>query len=266
MSLPHIHGQALPAGDSPERAAAKETLWRLSAAAFSHPNPELQEAFASGRFHQAFQEAWWALTRQAWPESPASPDFATLEAGYIIAFLHGRKGKPLASLLAGEYEALLAGHTRPVFMLNVTAFYRHFGLQAATQDEGHHDEPDHLASMLEFLAVLSHLEARALARDQDASPYRRAQRDFLRRHLLGLLQAIRERLREQDGLADLDPTLRQLVLDLPDFAERLATELEARVGRYRDPDAEAGSGRLAGQARPDARTDTGRVVDQDLWG
>ncbi len=262
MSLPHTHGQTLPGGDSPERAAAKETLWRLSAAAFSHPNPELQEAFASGRFHQAFNEAWWAVTGQVWPRSPASPDFSSLEAGYIIAFLHGRKGKPLASLLAGEYESLLAGHTRPVFMLNVTAFYSHFGLQAATQDEGHHDEPDHLASMLEFVSVLAHMEARALTRSQDAAPYRRAQRDFLRRHLLGLLQAIRERLRDQDGLDDLDPTLRQLVLDLPDFGERLVTELEARVGRYHDPDARSGSSDVAGEARSDSR----RVVDQNLWG
>ena len=110
------------------------------------------------------------------------PDFAALEAGYITAFLHGPKGKPIASLLAGDHEHLLAGHARPVFMLNIAAFYRHFGLAAATEDEGRADEPDHLASLLEFMAVLAHLEARALSGGKDPSPYRRAQRDVLRRH------------------------------------------------------------------------------------
>ncbi len=262
MSLPD-HGAGRPAdGESPERAAAKETLWRLSAAAFCHPGPELQEAIRSGTFHEAFAEAWWQVTGKGWPKSPASADFASLEAGYIIAFLHGRKGRPLASLLAGEYEGLLAGHTRPVFMLNVAAFYRHFGLKAATQDEGYNDEPDHLASMAEFMAVLSHLEARALRQGRDAGPYRRAQRDFLRRHLIGLLHRVHAALRDQGGLADLDPTLRQLVQELPAFAERLAGELEVRVGPYRDPEADAGGPRVAAASSQESR----RVVDQDLWG
>lgn len=260
MSLPLSRSGSLPDGDSAERAGAKETLWRLSAAAFCHPAEELQEAIGSGRFHQAFSEAWWTVSGQAWPPCRPSSDFASLEAGYIVAFLHGRKGKPLASLLAGEYEELLAGHTRPVFMLNVSAFYRHFGLKAASADEGRHDEPDHLASMLEFMAVLAHLEARALAGGKIPDPYRRAQRDFLHRHLLGLLTTIRSRLREQSGLLELDPTLFQLLQDLPDFAERLTSELELRVGSYRDPDAKTQGRETTAAPGP------GRMLDQDLWG
>ncbi len=262
MSLPDPCAARPADGDSPERAAAKETLWRLSAAAFCHPSAELQEAFEFGTFHEAFAAAWWQVTGKGWAQSPASPDFASLEAGYIIAFLHGRKGKPLASLLAGEYEDLLAGHTRPVFMLNVAAFYRHFGLKAATADEGHHDEPDHLASMFEFMAVLAYLEARALRQGRDAGPYRRAQRDFLRRHLIGLLNRIHEALRVQGGFAELDPTLSQLLQELPAFADGLASALEVRVGPYRDPEAEASAPGAAAGATPK----TGRVVDQNLWG
>lgn len=268
MSIPAADGRpgaAPPGGDSRARAAAMETIWRLAAAAFCHPTPEQQQALASGRFTAALSAAWQAVTGRPWPETPPSPDFAALEAGFIATFLHGRAGKPVASLLAGDHETLLAGLSRPVFMLNVAAFYRHFGLQAATADEGRTDEPDHLAAMLEFMTVLAHLEAGALGRGRDPSPYRRAQRDFLRRYLLPLLRCIGARVRPLPADA-LDPTLRRLVDHLPDWAEGLAIELESRVGRYRDPDtpATAAAG-TAADGGPAAAAGT-TVVEQNLWG
>lgn len=249
-----------PGGDTAERAAAKETIWRLAALAFAHPTPELYEAFASGDFHAAFDSAWSAVTGKPWLETTPSPDFKSLEAGYITAFLHGAKGKPVAALLAGDHERLLAGHARPVFMLNITAFYRHFGLKAATGDEGRTDEPDHLASMLEFMTVLSHLEANALGQGKDPSPYRRAERDFLYRYLAPMLRTVGACLRS--GLVkDLDLTITQLAQELPVWADGQTAELEARVGPYRDPDA-------SGLARPqNGQVAAGdRVVDQNLWG
>ena len=260
MSAPPTH--APPAGDSAARAAAKETIWRLAAVALGHPAPELQGALESGAFHAALNEAWFAVTGRPWPKSRPSTDFAALECGYIAAFLHGPKGKPVASLLAGDHERLLAGQARPVFMLNISAFYRHFGLKAAAADEGRADEPDHLASMLEFMAVLVHLEVRALRRNRDPAAYRRAQRDFLRRYLGPLLQAVADSLRGWPVEA-LDATIRQLIGELPDWADHQAAELEARVGRYRDPDA----GNVAGAEPAEGRTAAAtRVVDQNLWG
>ncbi len=257
MSLPRM--SAPPDGESAERAGAKETIWRLAAAAFGHTAAELQAAFENGTFHDAFDRAWFAVTGRPWPPVRPSPDFATLEAGYIQAFLHGPKGKPVAPLLAGDYESLLAGHTRPVFMLNITAFYRHFGLKAAAEDEGRADEPDHLASMLEFMAVLTHLESQALGQGRDPASFRRAQRDFLRRYLAPLLSAVAGSLRRHP-VEDLDSTIGQLVAELPAWAESQVAELEARVGPYRDPD-----------SAKDRRTTEGtvpgtRVVDQNLWG
>lgn len=250
-----------PAGDSAARAQAKETLWRLAAIAFGHPQPELYDSLKSGCFDSAFSQAWTIVTGRGWHRQAQSDDFAALESGFIATFLHGRKGKPVAPLLAGDYEHLLAGHARPVFMLNISAFYRHFGLKAATADEGRTDEPDHLASMLEFMAVLTHLEVRALSGETDPAPYRRAQRDFLRRYLVPLLQAVAGRLR-QSPPTGLDPTLRELADELPGWAEGQAHELEARVGPYRTPDDQ----NAARSSVPAPVAGTRRTVDQNLWG
>jgi DMSO reductase family type II enzyme chaperone len=226
---------SLPDGNSAARASAKKTIWRLGAVAFGHPVEPLQVAIASGSFHEAFDAAWSIVTGRHWPQSPPSPDFESLEAGYIAAFSHGRNGKPVAPLLAGDYETLLAGQSRPTFMLNISSFFRHFGLCAAVEDEGRADEPDHLACMLEFMAVLAYLEARAVATHRDKDGYRRAQRDFLRRYIEPLLEQIGDRLRQAPQL-ELDATLARLLEDLRNFAMNQIIELEAQVGAYRDPD------------------------------
>lgn len=246
----------LPMGNSPDRAAAKETLWRLAALALSHPAPEFHAAIASGEFHAAFDAAWARVTGRDWPRARPSADFAAFEAGFITAFLHGRRGKPVAPLLAGDHDAILAGLTRPVFMLNLTAFYKHFGLRAAMEDEGRQDEPDHLASMLEFMSVLCHLEAGALSRGGDAAPSRRAQRDFLCRYLKPSLGSVAGLLRRAQ-LRGLDPTVFQLVQDMADWSDSQITELEARVGPFRDPDAPKPA--MAGIGRTETAT-------QNLWG
>ena len=260
MSAPRT--QPLPGGDTAARAAAKETIWRLAAAALGHPAPELHRALASGTFHAALNDAWIAVTGRGWPRRKPSADFVALESGYIAAFLHGPKGKPLASLLAGDHERLLAGQARPVFMLNIAAFYRHFGLQAAATDEGRADEPDHLVGMLEFMAVLTHLEVQALRRDSDPAAYRRAQRDFLRRYLGPLLHVVADCLRGR-APETLDATIGHLIEELPDWADLQAAELEARVGRYRDPDAASTVPAETAEGPGAAAT---RVIDQNLWG
>lgn len=246
----------LPMGNSPERAMAKETLWRLSALVCGHPSPDFFKILASGQFHEAFSTAWAQVGGQAWPPAEVSPDFEVFESGYISAFLHGRNGKPVAALLAGESEDLLAGLTRPVFMLNIAAFYKHFGLKPATMDEGRHDEPDHLASMMEFMAVLSYLEARALKNDRDPSAYRRAQRDFLCRFVGPALGEVAGKLR-RTTVPQLDPTLHALLQDMDRWSLSQISELEARVGPYIDPDA----------PKPALKaTQASQSAPQNLWG
>jgi DMSO reductase family type II enzyme chaperone len=243
-----------PSADAATRARARETIWRLAALALAHPAPETREAIASGAYHVAFADAWGAVTGRAWPETAPPAAFDSFEAGYIAMFLHGRNGKPTASLLAGDHEDLLKGLSRPVFMLNVAAFYSHFGLKAAVEDEGKADEPDHVAAMLEFMAVLCHLEARALDRDADTTAPRRAQRDFLSRYLAPLIEVLDAKIARfaAQSPAPLDPMLIHLVAELGPWARQQIAEIEARVGPFRDPDA----------PRPAKE----QAAPQNLWG
>lgn len=222
-------------GDSPDRAKAKETIWRMAALLLEHPTPDVFEAIASGSVHSAFSAAWAGVTGSEWPNPQVSSSYDLYEAGYIEAFLHGHRGKPIAALLAGDHEHILKGLARPVFMLNISAFYKHFGLKPAIEDQGKQDEPDHLASMLEFMSVLCHFEARALAQGKDASGYRRAQRDFLCRYLSDTLETVTGLLRRH-RVDDLDPTLFQLLQDVTGWSALQIGELEQKVGPFRDLD------------------------------
>lgn len=240
----------IPMGNSSERAHANVALYRLAAAALAHPVPELHQAFADGRFHDAFNSAWHAITGREWPRLPASADFMALEAGYIDMFMHGQRGEPRVHLLSGDYDELRNGATRPVFMLNIQAFYQHFDLQAATDDEGRNEEPDHVAAMLEFMAVLHHLEAQALERGSDPGAYRRAQRDFLDRYLVPLMETICQEVTVQ-GNASLDANLLRLIEDLPVRLRQQLTELEARIGPSVDVNTQ--------------ETERPRKLAQNLW-
>lgn len=234
MSLETV--QDLPMSNSPARAQSKESIWRLLALGLAHPLPEFHSALVEGRFQEAFNSAWQCVTGRHWRPPTAPSSQTEFEAGYIHTFLHGHNGFPVASLMAGEYEQILSGLSRPVFMLNLSAFYRHFGLKVATADEGRQDEPDHLVTMAEFMAVLCMLEGRALVSGRDTSPYRRAQRDFLCRFLSPLLDRVEDQLRRNDD-GKLDHCLRLMLKDVGDWAQQQISELAARVGPFRDLDA-----------------------------
>lgn len=238
--------------EKPERARAYVVIYRLAAAALGHPVPELHEAMLEGRFHAAFSQAWEALTGRPWPcPSSSSPDFKTLEAGYIDAFLHGHRGRPRVALLSGDHEPLLEGLSRPVFMLNVQAFYDHFGLRAATLDEGRQEEPDHVVTMLEFMAVLHHLEAQALERGRGAHNFQRAQRDFLQRYLVPLIQRIQRCIQAERTLF-LDTFLIRLIDDLAHHLYQQQVELEMRIG--------------PGDADSTPSSKAKSIATQNLWG
>lgn len=230
-----------------ERLAARETLYRLAAALLGYPLAETQQALEDGRLHDTLSQAWQTLTGEPWPALEPSANLTDLEVGYMATFIHGRRGKPRVPLVANAYEELLAGETPAGHMLNVQAYYRHFGLQPALGDEGLTDEPDHLVAMLEFCALLCHMEAQALASDRDAAPYRRAQRDFVARHLSPLLHIVKARFatENQHGL---DATLTQLLNTLPSWADSQRAALEAQVGPCPRPDQNKASRASASQA------------------
>lgn len=244
------------AAAGPQRAAARCSLYRLAAVSLAHPVPETWQALNSGKLQEAIAAAWFSVHGRHWPVAKANHASAeAFEAAYIAVFLHGHGGKPGIPLLAGDHETLLSGQTRPVFMLNIGEFYRHFKLQAAVDDEGRSDEPDHLVTMLEFMAVLTHLESRALSHHRDASGYRRAQRDFLKRYLLPLAEVI-ARGSGRARASQLDNTILHLIEELPAWLASDATSIEAMEGPYHHTEDQSWAGAPSGE----------RTVDQNLWG
>ncbi len=105
----------------------------------------------------------------------------------------GRRGKPVVALTAGDHKQMAQAHGpaegRPEFLLQYTAWYRHFGLKI-NEDENANELPDHLACQLEFMAWLSHLEGNATQDEVHRHGYRRAQLDFLQRHLSPFLETL----------------------------------------------------------------------------
>ncbi len=168
---------------SNETARERSRAWQLLSIAFAHPVPESFSQLADGRFQRAFEQTLAAThgLRSALPR--VGVDAVEFEVQYINLFDTGPKGRPLVSLRASAYDALLAGEPVPRLMQKYARFYRHFGVQTRT-DQGDVALPDHLTCQLDCLAWLAHLEGRAQVPWDAAEGYRRAQRDFLER-LLG---------------------------------------------------------------------------------
>ena len=158
-----------PAPVEIDRLGAQETIYRLAAALFGYPLEETQRALEEGRIHAALAPAWQTATGQTWPSLPPSSDLDALQIGYTGTFLQARRKRRIP-LMASAHEELLGGETPGNYLLNVLAFYRHFGLQTAQADEGQAEEPDHLVAMLEFCSLLCFLERRALIHEQDTTP------------------------------------------------------------------------------------------------
>lgn len=220
------------------RLDAEMSLYRLAAALFGYPLADTQQALEDGRLHAVLAPAWHTLTGDDWPALAPSAGLEQMEVGYMATFVHGRRGRPRVPLLGSAHESLLAGETPGGYMLNVQAFYRHFGLQAARGDEGLTEEPDHLVTMLEFCALLCHLETRAQQNHKNPAPCRRARRDFIVRYLAPLLHAVRERHSEA-GDHGLDATLAHLIAKLPEWVEHERSRLEAQVGPCPKPGSQA---------------------------
>ena len=88
--------------------------------------------------------------------------------------------EPAVSREAGSlHEAAYASEDRRSLFEELVRFYAHFGLARELRAE----LPDHLTVELEFMHFLCWLEHGASARGADVAGLRRAQRDFLARHL-----------------------------------------------------------------------------------
>lgn len=106
-----------------------------------------------------------------------------LEAAYISAF-ETNMPEPSVSLYEGSHH--LQGN-KSGLLLELKSFYRAFGLTIADSEN---DLEDALTAELEFMQFLTAKQAQAEGGTLDRSPYVRAQRDFLQRHLAAWLPAL----------------------------------------------------------------------------
>lgn len=107
------------------------------------------------------------------------------------------------------YESSYTSATQDTVFEELMRFYHHFGLERASDA----DLPDHLAVELEFMHYLTHLEHKTLERGDDNSHVRRAQKDFLSRHLQRLVNGICEKSQNQSA------HYRELLDTLTDFIQ-----------------------------------------------
>lgn len=70
-------------------------------------------------------------------------------------------------------------------------FYTFFGLE---REEGA-EMPDHLSVELEFMHFLTHLESQVAGNPEDLASVQLAQHDFITRHLVRLVKAVRSKLK-----------------------------------------------------------------------
>ena len=168
---------------------SRSRLFQLIALGFAHPLPEFHQILSDGSYINALKSnaVDAAACGTALPYAQCS--FADFEADYIHLFQMGRGGKPIIALTAGDHKELNKEQGRPEFLLQYTAWYKHFGLKI-DENEGANELPDHLVCQLEFMSWLSHLEDTAEDNRALQHGYQSAQRDFLQRHLQPFLELL----------------------------------------------------------------------------
>jgi DMSO reductase family type II enzyme chaperone len=97
-------------------------------------------------------------------------------------------------------------------------FYEFFGLKRAE----HAEMPDHLSVQLEFMHFLTHLEGKVADQPDELASIRRAQHDFLGRHLVRLVKAVHDGLNSQN----------QRCIELVDTAADFVNAEFARAKQY----------------------------------
>lgn len=176
-------------------AAARSRVYQLLAHAFAFPDEDFFAAIGDGdlalALAQACLELPYDLTGGLSLAVGAPPQtYRDFESDYIRLFDVGASGPP-CPLYGGVY-----GGDRMKVMEDATRFYNYFGLRLSADA---HELPDHVTTELEFMHYLTYREALATEARSDVSSLRRAQRDFLARHLRRWMPRLEERLRKQSA-------------------------------------------------------------------
>ena len=178
-----------------DRAAIYRTLSQLIA----FPRREIHQALCAGTLE--------LFDGETGVDVPTP--YEAHEAEYIRLFEIAPK-RPPCPLYEGYWRGRDQTERREL-MAELMRFYRFFGLSLGEEVR---EMPDHLAVELEFMALLADGEAASDAKRGDAESFRRAQRDFLQRHLGNWTPKLATRIHE---------------LDADSFFEALIAEIDAQV-------------------------------------
>ncbi|NVO12423.1 MAG: molecular chaperone TorD family protein [Rhodoplanes sp.] len=177
--------------DPARNAILRSAIYGELARAFAYPGPDLFEDVSVGdlagdlvdMITDVYPDEIGPLAVARSDLDVTVTDLAELEAQYLATFETALPATPL-SLYEGSY---VTERPRAELLLELDAFYRHFGLAPSAVQR---DFADNLTAELEFMQFLAAKEAQALDQSLDAGPYLRAQRDFLDRHLAPMLAAM----------------------------------------------------------------------------
>jgi DMSO reductase family type II enzyme chaperone len=172
------------------QAGSRSLLYSLLAKGFRFPLPDQYESVKAGRFAAEAQEVAAKLPYNGLQVGPLGrgdgAGYDEFQSNYIGLFeIGGKHGVP-SFLYEAEY-----GGGRMKVMEEVLRFYHYFGLRISEEKR---DRPDHLASELEFMHMLTFKETEALIQGKEKSAYLDAERDFLRFHLCDFVSAIAGRI------------------------------------------------------------------------
>jgi len=167
----------------------RSLIYSRLAQAFSYPQPEDYASIKAGDYLQPFyllgddiRERILSLT---YPTS-----LEELQQEYTRLFDVGRgTAGPPCPLYEGCYRT---DWGRSKLFEELLRFYNFFGLGLSPDNR---ELPDHLTVELEFMHFLTYQEAK----EQDNLPFQRAQRDFVKRHLLPWLPFLQQRLEEAEA-------------------------------------------------------------------
>lgn len=227
------NGEADPAttgrypADADPDAAARGGVYALAARAFTEPDPELYEAFASG----ALDEECRALVERTGldvepPDLTTDDDRERLCARYNDLFVVGHtvvEDRTDGTIDAeGPDVSLYESAYRPDASwtdvnLDLARAYEYFGVEVDEQQRENHD---HLRLELEFAGYLCRREA---AVDPDAA---RARLDFLDRHLAVCVEGVANALADEPGT----DVFGELAAFVERFVDADTVDLDERLG------------------------------------
>src|SRR3972149_1026868 len=177
-------------GPEQTQIGGRSGFYSLFFKGFRFPTPERYESVKSGQFADEVQQALAQLPYNGLKADPLGRgtglSYEEFQSHYIELFDVGGAHGPPCFLYEAE-----SGGGRMKVMEEILRFYHHFGLRLSTERR---DRPDHLASELEFMHLLTFKEAESLLQGKERGAYQKAERDFLRFHLNDFVATVAEKV------------------------------------------------------------------------